>query len=264
MKKTGFVFCAAIVLCSTGFGSIERASAQQQKRDEQGRTLERDSERPDVWYPILSAEEAKERRDKINALRAKWRGWAQRHREPLQKMLSAKATDQAAMWEVYDAVPSTPTIADAGFTSRDLVTIEDINQDRIFFTWNCPLDAGKGTNAETRERLRAWKVRHEAQLQRDFAEMRDIVITSSVNIGPTRLSLWASGRVTESRLELGAGFRQPVWKPRPTYQEVLPPYEFLKSQPTPQELQQGPHAQPPANSLETIFLKTLDIRRWLQ
>ena len=106
-------------------------------------------------------------------LRASLRGWAVRNAALLQQMRRANPNDLAALLRVYAQVPPTRTsAAEATFT-------------------------GLGA-PPTLSHLRRSQEPLDVDLREDFARYRDFRLTRSVNTGLTFITLWASGRVTET------------------------------------------------------------------
>lgn len=171
---------------------------------------------------------------KIKELREKWRPWAEKHKELLKRMLNAKLSDRVALMAVYSVIPATPDASDktkvAGITRRDLVPDDPavlVRTGAPSFTWQ-PLDklSQPKMDPKFKETYRRQKLFIAARLQENFARLRDIELSRSVNVGRSQLSLWASGRITESE-----AVRQPYRNGHilvdGPHQEVQPPYDFL-------------------------------------
>lgn len=181
---------------------------------------------------------------KAKLLREKWRPWAEKHKELLQRMLRAQSNDQTTLMTVYRTLPSDNIGGERGITSEDLVPRRDlrsaINAKVPLFTWqaqgNKQVRFGndfKG-QAELKTQYDASQRQFMQRMQQNWIVLRDVEISVSMNPGPSRISLWASGRVTESDTAWkpfsGMIDGKPVKGVAPAYnphRELTPPYDFL-------------------------------------
>ncbi len=181
-----------------------------------------------------SEEKANKARDsavaKTHTVRDAWRSWAWQHKTLLAAMLTASPNDKEAMVRVYDALPSTPE--PLGINSLfKLPASNDVENGALSFTWQ-PLDklntSGHYTDAKAAAKDKMFEAFMANTRQKNFARYRDIELSKSVSLGGTKLTLWASGRVTEeSRVrQFKPGGR--AWADGPK-KEILPPYDFLRN-----------------------------------
>ena len=173
----------------------------------------------------VSAEVAK-RVEHIRQMRAKWRPWALEHKQELKRMLAARPNDQSAMMAVYDAVPANPTVAEAGFSEADFKS----GPVRLGWQPTAKLWAKANISDPNQQKQNEKDIREIAQeMQKTFASMRDIKLSSSMNTGRSQTVFWASGRITENKRidnpKHGAG--QPSLIEAPP-QQIEPPYDFLQ------------------------------------
>lgn len=160
-------------------------------------------------------------------LRNKWRSWALKHQELLSRMLQAQPNDQFAFKAVWDVIPPWSNENDGGITDADL------NLKQAPYSWNAVdkiIQPGREDRPATPKELEedaADKKYIQEKLQKDFAEERDIKISESVNTGPSNFSLWASGRITKSKLIPQKIPGQPSFL-EGSEQEIVPSYDFLK------------------------------------
>lgn len=187
-------------------------------------------------FPDLSPVQQETTVAKLKLIRAKWRPWAQRNKETLQKMLNAPANDEATLMAVYATLPSNPK--ERGISSRDLVPTNDLGaafKARVpLLSWN---PHGKGDIIP--EKLRAQYEKSEQGflkiLKSDFAQLRDIRVSTSLTQPDPSFSLWASGRITQSKrvnrrwieVRNGQKVRISSLEDGP-HQEIVPPFEFFR------------------------------------
>lgn len=163
----------------------------------------------------------------LNLLRDKWRPWALKHKEELKRMLRAESNDHAAFTAVYDAIPALPHVEDAGFTPKEL----DSSSPEMMFSWQQvgKLNKSFGTDAKAQEDYKKNQQFRAKRLQRHFATLHDIELSSSMNTGRTHVTFWATGRITRGKWidnpNTSAG--QPTQIEAPL-EELQPPYDFLK------------------------------------
>lgn len=162
----------------------------------------------------------------LSMMRDKWRPWALQHKTGLKRMLTANANDRVALKVVYDAVPAIATDKDAGFSKREL------RSGPVRLTWQpgSKLWAKFKSSDFKLQKRNDEEIRNmETKVQKDFTSMRDIELSTSINTGRSRLSLWASGRITKSKWienpNPGPGAPSLVQAP---LEEIEPSYDFLK------------------------------------
>lgn len=161
-------------------------------------------------------------------LRDRWRPWALSHQNELRRMLKAKPDDQASLMAVWNVLPR--------FRGSDAmsqpITPNDLITGGLKFSWN----AGRppkpvGNDPERQLAFHRMEATQKWSLQNNFKEVKDIQLSQSINTGTTIICLWASGRVTESTVNLDS----PVDIDNRTsafhlkHQEIMPPYDFLQS-----------------------------------
>lgn len=149
-------------------------------------------------------------------LRAKWRPWALKNKELLQRMLHSEANDLRALKLVYKATPISPIIETAGFSIVELNGSEKVS----YFTWE-PITK---MNKDKRRIDRAAQVMSE-----HFVLLHDFKLSVSNNKGRSNTSFWVTGRITEQKWidnpngnlpDQPALIRGPI-------EEIEPLYDFL-------------------------------------
>jgi hypothetical protein len=175
--------------------------------------------RPEQHVPDMAAPLQKARMKRVTLLRDKWKIWAARHKEDLSQMLAGDKNAQAKVWAAL------PLLPEQSGTLRD----EDINGGNSTFTWQpvmkSTFTASDPAKAQQQnQEARALSVRF---LREDFSQYKDIMISKSRNSGAKTISLWASGRVTETETvrNTGGSKGQSVFKE--VSRELSPPYDFL-------------------------------------
>ncbi len=137
-------------------------------------------------------------------LRGRLQGWAVRNAALLRRMRQANPDDFTALLNVYAQVPPTRTSAgEAAFT-------------------------GLGA-PPTPSHLRRSQEPLDIDLREDFARYRDFRLSQSINTGRTFITLWASGRVTETTLTDRTIGRAPFFGfARKDTADIAPAYPFLR------------------------------------
>lgn len=163
-------------------------------------------------------------------LRDKWRPWALKNQRELKQMLGAQPSDESALKVVWDKVPAWSTQTDGGITDADLNSVQ------APFSWNAiekETKIGREDNqdhAATPKEIADYTAARQfaqKQIRDDFVALRDIKISESIDTGSSTISLWVSGRVTESKLIPQTIIGQPAFAQGPI-QEIEPPYDFLR------------------------------------
>lgn len=180
----------------------------------------------------LTDEQKAKRLERAKFLRGRWRVWALAHKDELKRMLDAQPDGQSAFKAVWGAIP-TYCNPSSGISSGDLQADGDILHGEAF-TWNAISKSNPGfresPTADELSRLNKSQIVQTATQQADFKQLRDVVISQSVNQGTSSLCLWASGRITERRLIGGppTSLSSSVSIPAQETQEIVPIYDFLK------------------------------------
>ena len=138
-------------------------------------------------------------------LRKQRQGWAERNAVLLRRMRQAGPDDLAALLRVYAQVPP---------------SINASAEDAAFTVLGAP---------STLSHLRKSQEPLDVQHRQDFARYRDLRVSQSFNTGLTSITLWASGRVTETTLtgRVVGHTRMFAVDPKETA-DIAPPYPFLK------------------------------------
>ena len=155
--------------------------------------------------PTVRARARRQRVKTALSLRKQRQGWAAQNAVLLRQMRQAGPDDLAALRRVHAQVPSSIGLStgDAQFTT-------------IF-------------GPPTLSHLRRSQGPLEVHLREDFARFRDLRVSQSVNSGPTSITLWASGRVTETTRTLQiAGRPSVIVESSQETAEIAPAYPFLK------------------------------------
>ena len=195
-----------------------------------------DSKTKRIGYPDLTPDEQEAFVIKLKLIREKWRPWAEKNQGALKKLLRAQAGDEATLMSVYQALPAKKS--EIGLSSRDLIPSKDLNaalQARLpAFTWQL-LRPGSTVPEKLRAEYEKTQISARKLLQEDFKRMRDIRLSRSIYRGEPNISLWASGRITIHRrvhedvlTTINGKSSRGVRRVDEPYQEITPPYEFLR------------------------------------
>jgi len=155
--------------------------------------------------PAVRARARRQRVETALHLRGQRQGWAERNAALLRQMRQAGPDDLAALLRVYAQVPPSINLSSGDATFTVLGT------------------------PPTLSHLRRSQGPLEVHLREDFARYRDMRVSRSLNAGPTDISLWASGRVTETTLtdRVVGHTRFFAADPKETA-EIAPAYPFVK------------------------------------
>jgi len=188
----------------------------------------------DVYYGVKvldagSENEAKLSRAvsvaKANQIRSQWQPWAEQHRDLLTRMLQAKQSDYRPLGEVYALLPVKPRQVGVTLTGSSSPTPAEADR---AFTWNPAAKLGMPRSADHVEQAtrRAMAKSINSHLQRGYVRFRDIELSQSMDFGLSHVSVWASGRITET-----SEVRQNIVGQPPTTEgephQISPPFEFL-------------------------------------
>jgi hypothetical protein len=195
---------------------------QQQAQSDQARHIQQVVEFNESLEPTNA--EVAGRITQFRRLRDKWRPWALQHKEELSRMLNAQLNDQDALMAVYNAIPADPHAVG--------ITPEDMRSGAVRLGWQSGAKLWRNLkfrDPQAQERNNKDMRELEAQMQQDFATLRDIKISTSSNTGRLQTVFWASGRITEHKMidnpKHGRG--QPALVEAPP-EEIELPYDFLK------------------------------------
>lgn len=168
----------------------------------------------------------------MQLLRASWRDWAWTHRNLLMRMRSAQPGNNQVMEEVYNSLPLAPPDPSLTGTSNGTLSSQ-VGTGGVIFSWQPLGRLGTQTDAlrsaaDPIALVQQRKMeRYAAALRRqNFARFRDIELSKTMSLGQAHLTLWVSGRVTESVLVRQYTPGTPAYAEAPVKQ-VLPPYDFL-------------------------------------
>lgn len=179
----------------------------------------------DEMTPRVKEEARAKRIARVKMIREHWQNWALEHKELLTQMLNAQPHDQAMLARVYNALPQDPLKPGIpGFSYADL------NSNGVQFGWQ-PIGKIKQNIADPLllAKYNASQNSIGRRMLNDFAKHRDVELSSSMDIGPTNVTLWASGRVTEMTWIDGHVPGGPAFVEGEP-QEIFPSYDFLKQQ----------------------------------
>lgn len=169
---------------------------------------------------------------RVGQLRDLWRYNALERQSVLKALIHAQPTDYDALKRAYAALSLPIRGHVPGLNLVDLNSPNPQFSAEIAFAphviW--ALQPGPAEQAGGSKELT--KARHEKRqiasgLIQQFQQMRDIEISRSVNIGIGYVTLWASGRVTESIYRSQYIPGKPVLLPAIPV-EIMPPYDFLR------------------------------------
>lgn len=150
-------------------------------------------------------------------LRKKWKPWALQHKALLQKMQQGNPQDASVALEVFTKIPVKLRGPEA------VITVDDLAAGQTHFTWQALESELVRPDAPI---SRDGQLRKEAVAE-DFAKEHDVLLSSSVNSGKSRIHLWASGRITETTVVKNPRVSgQPVYAD-PVSTEITPPYDFF-------------------------------------
>lgn len=154
--------------------------------------------------PAVRARARRQRVETALRLREQRRDWAERNAALLRQMRQAGPDDLAALLRVDAQVP--PSI---GLSSEDA----------SFTTIFVP---------PTLSHLRKSQGPLEVRLREDFSRHRDLRVSQSFNGGLTSITLWASGRVTETTMTFRSGHPRALVIDSEETADIAPAYPFLK------------------------------------
>ncbi len=148
------------------------------------------------------------------SLRQHLRGWALQHAPLLRQMRHAAPNDLAALIRVYPQEPL------PGRYPGDPRLQEQGKEENLAFTGlSAPLTLSHLQHS------------HEAfaeGIREDFAKYRDFRLSQSINTGRSSVTLWASGRVTETTLvDQKVERGKPILMSRVESTDIALPYAFL-------------------------------------
>lgn len=174
----------------------------------------------------MAAESRGPRLVKARRMREQWQTWAIKHKSELKRMLNATTKDQTALSVVWEKLPIGLEDGQAGMKAQEVIGEPNA------FTWQPVAKGGhlsSNVSAEWSNRVAASNRAMQMQRQKNFVLLKDIEISRSMNPGTSQLSLWASGRITESKTVVNPNHRsgQPAFVELAP-QEIEPPYDFLK------------------------------------
>ncbi|HEY0073555.1 MAG TPA: hypothetical protein VGB77_05585 [Abditibacteriaceae bacterium] len=180
--------------------------------------------RPDQVSPDMAVSLQKARMKRVVLLRDKWKSWAAQNKEDLSQMLDGDKNAQSKVWAALPILPE-----ESGTIRQD-----DVTGGISTFSWQPVMKSTFTASdpAEAQRKNQEVRAHAEKLLNEGFSRHRDIPISQSRNSGAKTLSLWASGRVTETETvrNTGAGKGQPASKE--VSRELFPPYEFLSEKGT--------------------------------
>lgn len=155
--------------------------------------------------PAVRARARRQRIETALRLREQRRGWAERNAALLRRMRQAGPGDLAALLRVCAQVP--PFIGSS-------------SGDAPFSTLGAP---------PTLSHLRRSQGPLEVHLREDFSRYRDLRVSQSLYFAPTSITLWASGRVTETTTTFRvSGHPRVLVETTQETAEIAPAYPFLK------------------------------------
>ncbi len=166
---------------------------------------------------------------RITQLREAWKPWATENQGLLRRMQNSSPADFGTMTLVYDSLPANPV------GPASLTNFTGLERGAVVFSWQ---PSGRFDSSGAIDRVynnpddRA-KQKHilsftEHLRRKQFAEYHDVLVSNSMGVGTSHLSLWASGRVTETKIVRHFTPGQPAFAEGPTIQ-ILPPFDFLKN-----------------------------------
>lgn len=163
--------------------------------------------------PYISAEDNRQTQiatiAKANDLRAQWFVWASRHKALLRDLVDGQQTDEKTLERVYAFLPPNQPL----FTVSAPIPFP---AKAPAFSWQFLSKQQEKVVSGAHERLR-----------KNYRAFHDIALSESENIGPWRVTLWASGRVTKTSLvEQHVPGRPAFVETFP--QEISPRFAFLK------------------------------------
>lgn len=154
-------------------------------------------------------------------LHEQWKGWAKDHKEVLRTMMYAKRGDPAVFNQLLQALPNRK---ESGMVAASF------KENGTQFTWQ-PLGnnfsqsviADPNIIAKRKEEQKAV----EALFKEEFTAHGDVIVSRSVNVGPTYISLWASGKVTRTTAKLERVSRASRFVDGPP-KVIISSYDFLR------------------------------------
>ncbi len=210
-RKTRQVILAMMALLISG-GTLASLTYLQGQANK-GQYAQQNKYVPDMAPALQNA-----RKKKAAELRERWRVWAIEHKADLKRMLNGDKNAQNLVWQSLPTLPESPSplthdILDAGVCEYSWQPVLKISDWSTF-------QSSEGGKAQMRHNM-------QVDLQNGFQDYQDIWIAKSGNSGSKTVSLWASGRVTETETVENTPHRsgQPTFKE--VSRELVPPYHFL-------------------------------------
>lgn len=173
--------------------------------------------------PAANEKARQARLEKANKLREHWKYWAAQHRKLLSEMAQAKPGEYETLKRVFDALPAKPG-KDPNMTG---VISSDFRGPGTRYTWNPFIKAViTPTDPVNRAHDQQGKTFIMDRAREDFNKYRDFRLSESENPGRHSMTLWASGRITETTTLAHSTPGKPVYydsAPR----EIAPPFDFI-------------------------------------
>lgn len=166
--------------------------------------------------------------EKAFQLRDRWSVWAASHKAALESVLQSDPTNLGALNTLVALLPPEPRRAEANISFSDLNPVSpDGAVPKTFWVWlpSVQMADDPKQSAAIQEQVSAFRKYAQSSWRQSFENKHDIVIAFSDKPDQKRISLWASGRITESNLVAAPGLLPQEGEAR----QLFPPYAFLLS-----------------------------------
>ena len=155
-------------------------------------------------------------------LRGDWELWARNHKSQIGR-LGRPSADGGSFETIWNALPTKLTNHE-----ETGLTYAELRSGPIRFSWQ-PSAKNRDILLPRPEMRRSFEQgidSVERGSRKRFAQYHDIEISRSVSSGPTQVTLWASGRITETTLIQQNIPGKPTFVEGPPV-EIAPPYDFI-------------------------------------
>ena len=167
---------------------------------------------------------------KMRRLRLLWRPWALEHRAMLARMRAAGPGDLPALLDVWRALPIVPGWGLwKGCCGQMTPSALSAGWPQVAWLPGTRARLRSTRDPAAREADRKQKMSMSGILRSDFHRDRDIEIAMPVLGGVSKMTLWVSGRITETTQTHQYIPGKPAWIPGPV-KDIDPPYDFLSPQ----------------------------------
>lgn len=222
LRRTKTALGVAMLFVVGVFGSFfylqhQAASNNYPKRELVGGQLD-----PDVFAATRKAQIAR-----AQELRAKWQPWAQTHQAELKRMLHASPNDRAVLTAVWNALPTNTSEGDSAIPNKELLS-------GVGAPWSWSPQVKDIDNViahadtDSQKQLLKAKAYRAQQVIKNFSARRDVIMSEPIPNGPSKICLWASGRITDEQWVLNPQRGRGKSSFVPKSEEIESSFDFLR------------------------------------